>query len=192
MRPHVFFMAALLVAPTGSVAQYRVEGLALSFRGHGASWKLDDVETSSFDQQRGGGAGAEVSFGMSDLFGLFGRIDLSSISPEQGASYTLTHFDVGARMLPSVGWRTIRPYVEAAFTARSAEFAIGSANLEVSGPAATAGLGFLAFVAPKLAIGLGAAGSFGNMTEVTFGDISIEPNVKATSFRGSAALVWFP
>jgi hypothetical protein len=86
----------------------------------------------------------------------------------------------------------VRPFAEIAFAARSAEFNLGLASLQVSGPGATAGLGVLGFVAPTLAVSLGAAGTFGSMEDITFGGLTLDTTVKATSWRLGAGLIWFP
>lgn len=192
MRKAVMVLFALVIAHDLAVAQVELRGLALSLRAHGVSWKLDEFENLEFASHQGAGAGAEVFYGMSDIFGVFGRIDLSSVSPDEGESYTLTHFDVGVRLLPRLASRALRPYAELAFTARSADFDVGTSTLEVSGSAATVGAGLLMFVSPRLALGFSAAGSFGSMEEVSLGGFTVDANIKATSWRGAAGLVWFP
>jgi len=174
------------------LGQFQTKGLGLSLRGQLASWKLDDLEGISFDSHHGGGTGAEVYYGMSRYFGLFGRIDLSNMSPDEGDSYTLTHLDIGVRVLPMLVSTRVRPYAELAFAARSAEFDVGTQSLEASGPGATVGAGCLVFFASRFAVGMGIDGTFGNLEDLRLGGFTVNTNVGATSWRGGLNLFWFP
>lgn len=192
MRALIPLVAFFFSTQASVFAQYRTKGLALSLRAQATSWKLDDLDGHSFDSHRGGGTGAEVYYGMSRYFGLFGRIDLSSMSPDEGDSYTLTHLDIGVRALPMLVSRRVRPYAELAFAARSAEFNVGAQSLEASGPGTTVGAGCLIFVAFRLAAGVGVEGTFGNLDELTLGGFTLDTSIGATSWRGGLNLVWFP
>jgi len=192
MRPIILALAILLAAQAPIFGQFRTKGLGLSLRGQATTWKLNDIEGITFDWHNGGGIGAEVFYGMSQYFGLFGRIDLSNMSSDEGNSYTLTHLDVGVRVLPMLAPRQVRPYAELAFAARSTQFDVGTQSLEASGPGATVGGGCLVFFASRFAVGLSADGTFGNLEQLTLGGFTVDTSAKATSWRGAASLVWFP
>jgi len=170
------------------------EGLFLNFHLNGTSWDLDDdSEFGELPQQSGGGFGLAFGYGASQTVTLFMAFDGAQMGGgEEREDYTLVHFDIGA-MVTFLGQSTrFRPFGKASFTARTAEFDVDNAGVSMFGAAFSAGGGLMVFLTPAFAITGDAQATWGSMTEITTGGISLDTSIGARSGRLNAGLTWFP
>ena len=168
-------------------------GVQLGLHGGFTTWDLDDIEGTMFERENGPTFGGSFGWGMSDWLGLFTRVDLTSISPDDLDSYTVTHWDIGVRAIPMLLGPTIRPYAEAYGAFRFVELTEPNGfRITASGPGLGFGAGLYAFITGQFAVNAGFGGTFGNLEEVSFGGFSLDADVAASSLRFAAGVSWFP
>ena len=132
---------------------------------------------------RGGGAGLDLGWGFSNGLGLLFTAAAATMEPDEdkvGASYTLAEVDLGVRYSFRGETARWRPFLEAAFTSvlatlEDVEFFEGEeTDVEISGPAFSAGGGMEYFFGPRWSGGLGLRWSTGSFDEVKVGNVTVE------------------
>lgn len=193
-RPLLVGLALTLAGFQVVAAQDDVtRGVQIGLYGGYTSWDLDDIEGTTFEKENGFTYGGSFGWGMSDWLGLFTRVDLTTISPEDLDSYKVTHWDIGVRAVPMLFGPTIRPYAETYGAFRFIELTEPNGfEISASGPGFGFGAGLYAFITGQFAVNAGLGGTFGNLEEVSFGGFPLDVDVAATSLRFAAGVTWFP
>jgi hypothetical protein len=169
-------------------------GLFLNLHLNGTSWDLDDdSEFGELPQESGGGMGLAFGFGASQTMTIFMAFDAARLDGgEERNDYTLAHFDIGTQVTLLGQSSRFRPFGKVSFTARTAEFEVEEAGVSSFGAGFSAGLGLMAFLTTRLAIVGDAQATWGSMTEITRGNISLDTSIGARSGRLNLGLTWFP
>ncbi|MCH8550125.1 MAG: porin family protein [Balneolaceae bacterium] len=108
-----------------------------------AAWSLEDAD---IDPDGGAGLGFEIGYNTNPHFGLFVSVDGSSMMPEDGDRYTLSHFDVGLQGTFRDLSNRVKPRVRAAFTGLGAS----DGNFEFTGRGLSVGGGVQIFLSERL------------------------------------------
>lgn len=184
--------------PSTAVAQGTpmsdTEGIFLRLNFNYTTWDLNDTELfGDFVAQGGPGFGFEFGYGASNLVALFMAFDAANIENEDSDSYTLVHLDLGVLLHLMNSTSKFRPYGKFALTVRTAEFDSDVVAISTFGPAFTAGAGLKYFLTEKWALNIEGLGSFGSMTEITIGPITLDDvSIGARSGRLNLGVTWFP
>jgi hypothetical protein len=195
----IYLTVSLFLITTSIVsAQSRStsEGFFLNLHFNASSWTLDEFEV---DAEGGGGGGLELGYGITPLIALFAEVDGAVINAEEGGTYTLSHADLGVQFNFGNSNSALRPFAEAAFAARVAEFDFSGgefgdeATVQVSGPGLTLGGGLKYHFSTSFALDLGLKVTLGDINEVKIGTLSQElEGMSATSARLNLGFTWFP
>jgi hypothetical protein len=163
----------------------------------GASVSPND-ELLGSDSAGGAGGGFLAGFGFSRVWSVYGAFSTARLSGDSSIdSYSLSQFDVGARVHFAAPARRTVPFLEAAFSRRSVnqDFTRTSIShtLHASGPGASFGGGVNVHMTPALAIAAAASWTIGDLStyELDNQDVSVNAN-GLTSARFHIGLVWFP
>jgi opacity protein-like surface antigen len=168
----------LLAVPATAQVNSSNDGFSLGLYVQGAGLDPEDDLNDN-----GGGAALELAYGFGDAFGLFLGFGVAAMEPDadkQGASYALSELDLGGRWTFRGSDARWRPYAEAALTTLLATFEdvrfgdLPRTDVEVRGPAFSAGGGIEYFFRPSWAAGLGLRWSAGCFDEVEIGNVTVE------------------
>jgi opacity protein-like surface antigen len=171
------FLAVLLTAtPVAAQVGSVTHGFALGLHAQGAGLDPEDDLNDA-----GGGGGLDFAYGFRNGISPFLTFSVAAMQPEDGkigSSYALTEVDLGARYHFGGEQNSWRPFVEAALTGMLATFEdvnFGGAieDVEVKGPAFSAGGGIDYFISPSLSAGLGLRWSTGSFDEVTIRNFTV-------------------
>ena len=148
-------------------------GLYIGMSLMGTSFEIPEF---SDEGDTGGGLHLELGYNFNTNFALFLGLDGSSMDPDVGDSYTLAHFDIGAEGRLGDFDSKFRPFLRASLTGMSAQYETPEfdGDVDVSGAGLGIGVGLHYFPASKFALKLGYTHSWIEVSEVTFGSISIE------------------
>ena len=186
--PAVNRMAA---APASRIVNSITEGFFIAPHLLGASLQAEDEPVES-----GGGFGLSIGYGLSRGAAFFLTIDAAKIDiqdPELQGNYTLAFGDLGARFNFLDETEKAIPYVQAAFTARVAQTTIEGIDIQLSGPAFTAGAGLNYYLQPNLAFDVGLSYSLGRFDRLTLDGDEIDiDSLDASGARFQLGLTWFP
>lgn len=155
--------------PAAAISRSNTQGLIL-----GAHIGAASLSFEGEDRETGGGGGVMVGYGITPMLAVYAGVDLAKVNiddPEFGeSSYALGHVDIGARLSFANPQRALVPYLNAAFTARSASAEVTdgsqSADISITGPAFSIGGGVQYFFSPRLALDAGLAISTGKFNKV--------------------------
>jgi opacity protein-like surface antigen len=164
--------ASALVAqqqPSGITPRSNTRGVALGAHVGGASLSFEGE-----DAETGAGGGVMLGYGITPMFMVYAGADLAKVTiddPDFGeSSYGLAHLDLGVRLSFANPRRALVPYLNAAFTARSASAEVTdgtqTADLSITGPAFSFGGGVQYFFSPRLALDAGLAISAGKFDKI--------------------------
>jgi hypothetical protein len=194
--------AALLALPLTATAQdakSNTTGFSLGLAAAGAAIEFDEVDDESLS---GGGATIRLGWGFNRMFTLFLEGTATSLDADDG-EWTLGHGDLGGRFHFGGPSSALRPFLEAAFSFRSATNedilftddgqTAQRGELEISGGGFSIGGGLLFYFNPKLALHTDAKFTSGEFDTVRFRNVSVSGfEVDATSTRFNIGLTWFP
>jgi hypothetical protein len=180
MRTYLWLPVAALIfaVPVGAQVNSVAHGFSLGLRAQGT---MLDPEDDLDDN--GGGATVDLGWGFRSGLGLFLDVAVSGMEPEsgkQGASYALTHVDLGARFSFRGEAAKWRPFASAALTTMVATFEdvafLGNprTDVEIKGPALSLGGGIDYFFRPKWSTGLGLTWSVGSFDEVRVENVTVD------------------
>lgn len=134
---------------------------------NGSSVKLEDSDAV----ESGGGGSLHLGYGITQNVSVFVRGNAAQIQSDAGDdSYTMAHFDIGARYSFASAASALRPFVQGAVSGRafSADLA-GQGTLEARGPGFTAAAGLEYFFTPAIAMEAGLSYSLGKFNEGRLG-----------------------
>jgi hypothetical protein len=206
-KASIALAAAVLIAgtasaqATGGAVRSSTSKLFLGAALNGSSIKF---EGDGSETRTGGGISLQLGYGFTPKFALFVEAAGGPIEPEEGddGSYTLGHFDIGARYHFSNPSRKLAPYLEAALTGRSLmatdvdfDGDPGTAPSEVtfSGAGFSFGGGLLYFFNPKWAFNGGLKWTTGEFSTIKVDNVSVTGfEADATSARVNLGITWFP
>lgn len=134
---------------------------------NGSAVTLEDSDVV----ESGGGGSLHLGYGFNPNVSLFVRANAAEIqSDEGGDSYTMAHFDLGARYSFASEASALRPFIQAAVSGRAFAADLGSeGTLEARGSGFTAGAGLEYFFTPAVALEAGLSYSFGEFNEGRLG-----------------------
>jgi hypothetical protein len=163
--------------------------LGLGFEGNGISTRAGGTTTN----ESGSGGDLTVGYGFSDRWSLYGQGSAASINAQGGGTYTLAHFDVGARLHFRTGPNTVVPFLQFGLAGRSVAQNLSGATVTGSGGGVSAGAGFNAHFTPAVALSAAATWTFGSFNQFEVDGQPIDGGtINATSARINIGLVWFP
>jgi len=154
--------------------------------------------------ESGGGLGVTVGYGFNERIALYLTFDGASMEydddsgADEGDTYDLGTFDLGARMNFGNEGMKLRPYINAAFTGVAAleETELSGENIEtaVAGGGITIGGGLQYFFSEKLALDLGLQATQGAFTMITVDDEDeeFEEGIAFTTSRFQLGVSWHP
>lgn len=189
---------AVEVVPDSLRPRYRTKGVSFRVHLNGTSWYVDDARFLD-DQNRGGGLGFGVSWGVSELITLVFNLDAAGMNPDLGDNYTLSHGDLGVRFTFASDARKLRPFAQTSLTGFGMERDYwdpgqnsGPDKIQAFGGGLALGGGIMYFFNPKLALDVGIDVMFGEISEIKFRDVSIDRSIGSYSTRLNAGLAWYP
>lgn len=185
------FLAAATPASAQRVAD--LKGFHLGAALNGSSIQLDDADLGDSDRESGAGINLYVGYNFTSNIGLFLSGTGASISSEDGDDFILGHGDLGVR-LSFPGSSAFVPYIEAAYTALTAEDSFEGDKVELSGTGATGAAGFNYFFSQKLALDLNFRYTKGEFNTIKIGgqSISDDDGIGVSSGRFNIGIAWYP
>lgn len=141
-----------------------------------AAWVVDDI---GFDAEAGAGIGLKLGYNFNTNLGLFTSFDAANIQPDDGGSYLLGHFDIGAQGTFRTTTDRFRPFVQASLLGLSAQ----DDDFEINGAGFGLGAGGLIFLSEKLALDINYTHGWINLSEVKFGSQTYDLDGNATTGR---------
>jgi hypothetical protein len=190
------FAVATLVLAQGVDAQTR-SGTSKFFLTFGVNGTSIDSEDLNQDKA-GPGLHIGGGYGFSSRFAVF--LDAAGASIDGGDDdYILSHVDLGLRFHFGDRTKAFIPYIEGAFTGRSA--ALDDQNIdgnddidvEISGGGFTVGGGLLYFFNPRWAFNAHLKWTTGEFSRVRVENVSIDNlDFDAKTLRVGVGLSWFP
>lgn len=166
---------------------YGTSGFWLSPHLGGSTWTID-LPDAEYEQGYGGGIG--LGYGFTDMIHAFANFDYATMSGAEGDDYVLGHLDVGGRLFFGPADARWRLHADLAFSGRAARWS--DLDLDASGSGYTVGGGVVYFISPALGLNAGFAFTGGELSEVTEGDVTVDTDFDATSWRFRAGITWFP
>ena len=158
--------------PTGFHAGLYLNGSAITYEGS------DEAES-------GGGYGLTLGWGLTNLVTLYLEGSGAQVETLDGSdTYTLGHFDVGARVNFLAPYKRWRPFATVGLSGRAAEGDVGGAIVTLSGTGLTVGGGVAYFISRKIAVDLGLKWTAGDFTDAELNDVAVDIDpIGATSAR---------
>lgn len=172
-----------LAAQSSDVVKTKGLMFGLHLNGSSISFEDEDNSNSSKNRESGGGGGAQVGWGFTKWFMLYGGVDAAKIEikgvtgvddDDIAGDYTLIHGDLGARFSFPSPKHGFAPYVNAALTTRVATAEILNEDVAISGNGVTVGGGLMYFFNPKWALDVGLQFSTGKFTDVEVGGVKLD------------------
>jgi hypothetical protein len=186
-----FLLAQGLAAQTRSSTSKLLLTFGLNGTSINAEGGLDQDET-------GPGIHFGAGWGFSPRFAAF--LDFAGASIDTGDDdYVLSHVDLGLRFHFANSNKAFIPYLEGAFTGRSAKLDEQNVNgnddvdVEISGGGFTLGGGILYFFNPKWAFNAHLKWTTGEFSRVRVENVTVDGfEVDARTLRLGIGLTWFP
>lgn len=175
--------ASSLSAQSSSVVKTKGLMIGAHLNGSSIAFEDEDNNTSKKERNSGAGAGAQVGWGFTKWFMVYGGVDAAKIEikgvtglddDEIGGDYTLIHGDIGARFSFPSQSHGFAPYLNLALTTRVATAEVQDEDVSLSGNGVTFGGGVMYFFNPKWALDLGLQVSTGKFTEIEAGGIKLD------------------
>jgi hypothetical protein len=159
-------VVAFMYGYTDSAAQQRSSSQGFNIGAYLNGSALSAEGSNEVDN--GGGFGLRLGYGFSRLLEGFADFQAASMS-EDGQSYNLGHFDLGARFNFGNDLMALRPFAELALNGRAMSADIMGQTLESRGAGLTLGGGVKYFFSPKLALDGGLRITVGEFSEGRYG-----------------------
>lgn len=147
------------------------------------------------ESESGGGATLRLGYGFSDRF--VGQATLQGGKIKVGgynSSFTVSHFDIGARYYFSSSESRGRPYAEAALSGREVSLPLGVVTVDARGGGFSFGGGIAYFFKPTVALDAGLKFTSGKFTEGRIGSSGWTDQggdaFKGTSSRLDLGISW--
>jgi hypothetical protein len=156
-----------------------------------------DQPTGERVSESGAGAGLTVGYGFSPRWSMYVHGSSAKMDAANGSTYSLGHFDVGARVHFRTGPNAIVPFIQFGLSGRGEAQTItdatGTYDVAASGGGVALGAGINAHFNPRFAATAALAISGGSFTSYTVrGQEQNFSAVDATSTRLHLGLTWFP
>ena len=179
----------VLLAAQVPAATVRSDPTGFHLAGHltGAAIVFEDDPAES-----GAGGGLTLGWGVSRLVTIFVQGSGASIDTEDGNdTYTLAHFDLGARFNFRGPQARALPYLAVAYSGRSAGIDLDGDLFTITGAGPSFGGGLALFFTPAVALDLGLLWTTGSFTEAEFQGQKETVDVSAVSTRFDLGLAWW-
>jgi hypothetical protein len=194
-------LALYAAAPAASAQQSLVKSrssgffVGLGLEGNG----LTSSENGTSATDNGGGAGLVLGYGITPRWALYTELSGASMSSGNGGdSYSLGHFDVGARVHFRTGPNIVVPFIQFGLSGRALRQDVpdgfgGTSTVDASGAGVSFGGGLNAHFTPAFAFSGSVAWTVGN-----FGDYKVDgqpvsgDSFNATTARVHLGIIWFP
>ncbi|MEP6496243.1 MAG: outer membrane beta-barrel protein [bacterium] len=186
---------ALLVPICSATAQSGTKKSTSSgfFLGAGAEGIGITTDNDRQANGSGGGAGLVLGYGFNSRWSLYGQASGATINADGGGSYSLGHFDVGARVHFRTGPNIVVPCLQFGLSAIGFSDDVSGVTFSGSGGALSLGGGFNAYFTPKVALSTAVTVSTGNFDRFQVGNfVTSNISVNAVTSRLLVGLVWFP
>lgn len=187
--------AALLTGPTLVAAQAPPTPMKSNPTGFHVAGYVNGsgiVYEGDSDAESGPGAGLALGWGVSRTITLFARGSGANISMvDFSDTYTLAHFDLGARFNLRGPEARVLPYLTAAVSGRSAGLDIAGDLFTITGVGPSFGGGLAVFMSPSAALDLGVLWTAGSFTEAEYRGMKETVDLSATSARVSVGVSWW-
>jgi hypothetical protein len=201
MRTRTTLLVAVLVAVSGSVAaaqqleapRSKTNGFNVGIYLNGAALQVENVD----EIDSGGGLGIRFGYGFNQNLEIVVDGQAAEMSTSgSSATYTLAHFDLGARYSFGSAASAARPYFAASLSGRSASVPIGTTSLDIRGGGVGLGGGLRYFFSPSFAIDGGLGLTYGSFSEGRIGSDAWQDlggdSFNGTSTRLNVGLSWHP
>lgn len=183
----LFASAALMLqSPPEAAAQARSWSdptgfhVGLNFDGAAITYEDDDVA------ETGTGGGLNLGWGLNNLLTLYLEGAGATVETQDGLdTYTLAHFDLGARFNFLSAEKKFRPYAVVGYSGIAAGMQIGGDLFTISGAGPSFGGGIAYFVSRKFAVDFGMKWTNGTFTEAEYRGDKETIDVSAASARAS-------
>jgi len=187
--------AALLTGPVLVAAQAPptpVKSNPTGFHVAGAVHGAGIVFEGDSDAESGAGGGLALGWGLNRTVTLFVQGSAASIDMAgYNETYTLAHFDVGARFNFRGPQAKALPYLTAALSGRSAGLDVAGDLLTITGVGGSVGGGLAVFLSPSAALDFGVLWTMGSFTEAEYQGMKETVDVSATSARVNIGVSWW-
>jgi hypothetical protein len=195
MKGLVVAMLALAVPAAAATAQRgglrsRAEGFYI-----GANVEADGITTdrNGSETESGGGLGFVMGYGFNRHWSMYGQLDGATMNARGGGTYSLGHFDVGARVHFRSGPNIVVPFVQFGVSGRGISTRSNGTEYSGRGGGIALGGGLNAHFTPSVAMSTSVTWSFGSFDRFQVGNVATNfLSVDATSARVNVGLVWFP
>jgi len=198
-RPYRLAVATLIglaaSAATASAQQgvlkSRSSGFFLGVGLEGNGLSTDNSGTTTTES--GAGGALLLGYGFSPRWSLYTEVSGANMNADGGGTYTLAHFDVGARVHFRTGPNTVVPFIQFGVSGRGISQDISGSTYQASGAGVSFGGGLNAHFTPTVAFSGSVTWSVGNFSSYKVDNQSVAGDpVNATSARVHLGLVWFP
>lgn len=187
--------AALLPGPASLAAQatpFPVRSDPTGFHLAGYLSGAGIVYEDGDEAESGGGGALALGWGVSRAVTLYlegagARVQMTDLDD----TYTLAHFDVGARIHFRGPEAQALPYLTVGYSGRAASLDLYGDPFTISGAGPSFGGGVLVFFSPSAALDLGLKWTVGTFTEAEYQGESADIDVSATSARFNVGLAWW-
>lgn len=164
-----------------SAQTYDNKGFTANLSLMGTAWSVEDSDIES-----GSGLALKLGYNFNSNFGLFLQFDGSAISPKNGDSYPLSHFDIGGQWMFRTIENKFRPYVRGSIVG----FAQENSFSESSGAGFGLGVGAFYALSAKLGLDFSYTNSWININEVKIGNTKFDVDNSATTGRFKVGLTY--
>lgn len=186
------FAALLLVAATSVAAAQKSQSTGF-FLGAGLEGNGITTNESGSTTESGSGLGITLGYGFTPTWSLYGQLSGASINADGGGTYTLAHFDIGARVHFRSGPNTVVPFLQFGLAGRGVSQDVNGSSVTGNGAGISLGGGLNAHFSPKVAFSGAVTWTVGSFDHFAVDGNSVNgTSVDATSARVHLGLVWFP
>lgn len=192
-------IAVAMTAPVANVGaqqqQHPVEKshssgffVGLGLEGNGLS-----VNEAGATTESGSGGGLVLGYGFNQRWALYGNLSGAEMNASGGGTYSLAHFDVGARVHFRTGPNVVVPFLQFGLAGRSVSEDIGGSTFSGSGGGLSLGGGLNAHFTPSVAFSGAVTWTVGTFDNYRVDNVSVAgSSVDATSARVHLGVIWFP
>ncbi len=155
---------------------------------HGAGIVYEDDD----EPESGAGVSLALGWGVSRTVTLYLEGAGASVQmADLDDTYTLAHFDLGARIHFRGPQAKALPYLTFGYSGRAAALDLDGDPFTISGAGPSFGGGVLVFLSPRAALDFGLEWTMGKFTEAEYQGETADIDISATSARFNVGLAWW-
>lgn len=187
--------AALLPGPASLAAQatpFPVQSDPTGFHVAGYVSGAGIVYEDADEAESGAGGALALGWGVSRTVTLYLQGAGANVQMKDlDDTYTLAHFDLGARIHFRGPEATALPYLTVGYSGRAAALDLDGDPVTISGAGPSFGGGVLVFLRPSTALDIGVTWNTGTFTEAEYQGETADIDISATSARFNVGLAWW-